>query len=184
MQAEIRRIVKGMNGYMIRFSELKENRETFEFILEESFFKFYQCSDWEGGKISVHVEAKQRADGITLDFTFAGYLRVVCDRCLDTYILDLSFEEQLFIKYGLKDEEIEDNIVIISRDENKIDLSKHFYEYLVLSLPVKKIHPDKMNGESGCNAKMIEKLEEHMIKNESDLTDSRWEDLKKLLDKN
>jgi hypothetical protein len=49
---------------------------------------------------------------------------------------------------------------------------------------VKKVHPLNSEGNSGCDPKMIAKLNEHIITEESEIIDPRWQDLKKLLDKN
>ena len=173
-----------MKEYELRFSELKEDTETFEFVLGESFFKVFQSSEWEQGRIKAQVKAQRRPDGITLVISLKGMLDVVCDRCLDVYSHKVNCKEQLFLKFGQKEEEIDANILIVSKDDNKMDLSHIFYEYILLTIPVKKVHPVDGKGVSGCNKEMIEELNKHMIQNESGQTDSRWDDLKKLLDKN
>jgi uncharacterized metal-binding protein YceD (DUF177 family) len=54
----------------------------------------------------------------------------------------------------------------------------------VLALPVRRVHPDLDNGKSGCNTRMMEKLEKHIVSGETERTDPRWDELKKLMDKN
>lgn len=188
MQPEIRRSVKSMTEYVVRFSELKEDRETFEFLLEDSFFKVFQSADWEGGSVKAVVEVNKRPDGITLDFELKGTLLVACDRCLDTFPLQIRFADKLFVKYGQEEDELDDNVVVISRDENQIDLSQFLYEYVVLAIPVTKVHPNRDNESSACNPEMIEKLKKYVISEESEerdeYIDPRWDDLKKLFDKN
>lgn len=187
MQPEIRRSVMSMTEYVVRFSELREDKETFEFLLGDSFFKVFQNSVWEGGEIKVLVNVLKRPDGITLDFDLKGSLRVVCDRCLELFAMRIDTVDRLFIKYGHEVEELDENVLVISRDDNQIDLSQLLYEYLVLSIPVKKVHPDKKDGSYGCNAEMLEKLNKHIVSDETEETeniDPRWDDLKKLFDKN
>ncbi|MDA3822699.1 MAG: DUF177 domain-containing protein [Bacteroidales bacterium] len=179
-----------MTEYVVRFSELKEDKETFEFILEESFFNVFQSNDWEGGRIKAKVDVYKRPDGISLDFDLKGTLMVVCDRCLDEFPLEIEFVDQLFVKYGQGEDELDDNVVVISRDDNQINLSQFLYEYLVLSIPVTKAHPDTEEGGSGCNPEMIEKLNKYVVSEETEAAkdteniDPRWDDLKKLFDKN
>ena len=184
MQPEIRRIVKKIGEYVVRFSELKEDTETFEYSLEEKFFQLYTSNDWESGKIRAIVTAEKRVDGITLVFDLRGELTVVCDRCLDAFPHQVSASETLFVKYGLIEEELDDNIVVVSKEENQIDLGKYLYEYLVLSLPVKRVHPDQADGNPGCNPEMLARLNKHIVTEDTEVTDPRWDELKKLMDKN
>lgn len=184
MQAEIRRIVKKNSEYVVRFSELKDDAETFEFFLRDSFFQTYKSRDWENGCIDATVSVRKRPDGITLDLKVNGELTVICDRCLESFQLPVDFTQRLYVQYGQEPEELADNIVVVAREDNQIDLASFFYEYLVLSIPVKRVHPDNPSGKSGCNREMIEKLEEHIVHNKIEKTDPRWDDLKKLIDKN
>lgn len=182
MQPEIRRSVKTKSEYVIRFSELSVDTETFEFRLEESFFQGFESSEWEKGDVTVDLTATKRVDGITLDFVFAGFVEVICDRCLDSFPQEIEADYTLYVKFGDEAGELDDNIVVVPRDENQMDLSTLFYEYLLLSLPIQRIHPDKENGESGCNSEMIKKLERHQVEEEKTDTDPRWDELKKLFD--
>jgi len=176
--------VKKNGAYVVRFSELKEDTETFEYSLEETFFQFFPSTEWESGKIRAVVEVEKRADGITLDFELNGILTVVCDRCLEPFPIEVCASPTLYIKYGQETKELDDNVVVISREENQVDLGKYMYEYLVLALPVRRVHPDQENGQPGCNSKMLEKLEKHIVSDETERTDPRWDELKKLMDKN
>lgn len=176
--------MKGPGEYVIRISELSEKGETFEFQLEDSFFNHFVSGDWSGGKVLASVVALKRPDGISLEFHLKGELAVTCDLCLDQFPLPVDMHQRLFIKYGNSREELDDDIIVISRDENLFDLSNLLYEYLVLSMPVKKTHPKDRKGDSGCNLEMISKLQKHLVADDHKGTDPRWDDLKKLLDKN
>lgn len=184
MQAEIRRKVKLFNEYLVRFSELKKDQETFEFLLKDSFFKVFESNEWDTGSVQVSVTASKRSDGITFDFDLKGELIVTCDRCLETFQHQLNSEQTLFVKFGQTEQELDDDVQVVSKDDNQIDLSSFLYEYLVLALPVKKVHPENSEGKSGCDPRMIAKLNEHIITEESEIMDPRWQDLKNLLDKN
>jgi len=184
LQPEIRRSVRSMTEYVVRFSELKEDKETFEFILGESFFKVFQSNDWESGRINVIAFVQKRYDGITIDIQLNGDVMVICDRCLDAFSYKVETNDRLFVKYGQANEELDDNVVIVTLDENQIDLSHFLFEYLVLSLPVTKAHPENEDGSSDCNVEMMERLSRHIVSEETENIDSRWDDLKKLFDKN
>lgn len=170
--------------YVVRFSELNEDTETFEYSLEETFFQLFTSSEWESGKIRAVVVIAKRADGITIDFKLNGSLTVICDRCLEPFPHKVSANQTLFVKYGQEEEELDDDIIVVSREENQVNLGRFMYEYLVLALPVRRVHPDLKNGQSGCDPAMLEKLEKHIVTEETKRTDPRWDELRKLMDKN
>jgi uncharacterized metal-binding protein YceD (DUF177 family) len=176
--------VKRLSEYVVRFSELKNDEEKFEFLMEDSFFKVYESSEWETGLVKAEVLASKRPDGITLEFYLWGTLTVNCDLCLEAFQHQIKSKQSLFVKYGQIEEELDDDVVVVTRDENQIDLSSFLYEYLLLSIPVKKVHPLGPDGNSGCDQGMIKKLQEHIVSDKKQITDPRWDDLKKLLDKN
>jgi len=55
------------------------------------------------------------------------------------------------------------DVVFIPRSETVIDISSWLYEFILLSVPLQHIHPDKEDGKSGCNPvalNLLEKLSE------------------------
>ena len=176
--------MKRLNDFVVQFSELKEYNETLEFEIGGSFFEFFQSDEWKGGRLTANVEVLKRADGFTFNFSITGFLEVLCDRCLEYYAQPIEFLETLYIKFGETKEEIDDNMLVLPREENQVDISHNIYEYLVVSLPARRIHPEKVDGSTGCNEEMIEKLERHIVPDNVEKTDPRWDELKKLIDKN
>jgi uncharacterized metal-binding protein YceD (DUF177 family) len=68
-------------------------------------------------------------------------------------------------------------VQVIPDTAHEIDLAPFLYEYIHLLLPVRRVHPDERNGQSGCNPEVLKKLEElaphpHL--------DPRWETLNRL----
>jgi uncharacterized metal-binding protein YceD (DUF177 family) len=74
-------------------------------------------------------------------------------------------------------------MITIPADENDLDMKQYFYEYIVLALPIKRMHPDDSTGKRTCDPEMLEKLREHIIGEENE-TDPRWDELKKLMNNN
>jgi uncharacterized metal-binding protein YceD (DUF177 family) len=63
--------------------------------------------------------------------------------------------------------------------ENELDLQQHLYEFIMLALPIKRVHPNDEEGNSTCDPVMLKKLDE-LIVDEEPGTDPRWDELKKL----
>jgi uncharacterized metal-binding protein YceD (DUF177 family) len=84
----------------------------------------------------------------------------------------------MIFKFGEAAEEVSDEITIISQDLQQLDVGQFIYEYIVLEVPMKKIHPryqsdnEEDENEEGKLIYQSEKSE--------DVIDPRWEVLKKL----
>ena len=72
--------------------------------------------------------------------------------------------------------------MIIPHSEYQINIAQYVYEMLVLSVPLKKVHPGVLDGT--LKSEVLDKLEELQPKdtkeNKEDI-DPRWDALKKLL---
>jgi uncharacterized metal-binding protein YceD (DUF177 family) len=88
----------------------------------------------------------------------------------------------LLVKTGKSISEDDPDVLSLSSDEHELDLMQHFYEFIHLALPIKRVHPDDKNGRSTCNPEMLKKLNELLVEDEEEKhNDPRWDDLKKLM---
>lgn len=168
--------------YTIPFKGLKDGKHEFDFTIDQEFFEQFQTEDVYQAEASVKVSFNKKTLVTTLKFELDGNLKTVCDRCLDEMEIEVSGENSLYLKFGEEHEELADDVVVISDSENEIKIAHYIYELFSLSLPLSFVHPEDENGDSTCNSKMIEKLDEFSV-NEEDKIDPRWNDLKKLFDK-
>lgn len=173
--------VKWMDEYMIPFYSLKEGIHNFSFEAGNKFFEHFDNPDIRGGNINVDLSFNKKSGFLELNFKIQGFLIVICDRCLENFKYSIITEETLYVRFGDEAEEETDNVIIIPREETRINVAQYIYEFSALSLPVQKIHP-VINDISGCNKEMLKKLEEHQNK-ESENIDPRWEELLKLRNK-
>ena len=54
-------------------------------------------------------------------------------------------KKKIIIKFEKIDEEINDEIVFIKQNTDVINVSKFIYEFFLLSIPLKRIHPSLVN---------------------------------------
>ncbi len=109
-------------------------------------------------------------------FHFDGNLQLVCDRCLDEYSQPLSGDFRLIVKYGEKKEDKSDELVTIPYKESYLDIGQYVYEFILLMIPMKRIHRDDEGGNTTCDVEMLRKLETF----EETEIDPRWDALKGL----
>jgi uncharacterized protein len=170
-------------SYTIQLGGLKEGRHTVDLEINSEFFDQFEESEVKEGNLVANIELDKRASHIDIRVKIAGYVRIGCDRCLETFSQKISCENRLLIKFGKSAENRDPDIINIPAEENELDLKQHIYEYILLALPIKRVHPDDKDGKSTCDPVMLEKLNE-FITGEEPENDPRWEMLKKLMNDN
>ncbi|RLD88398.1 MAG: DUF177 domain-containing protein [Bacteroidetes bacterium] len=162
------------SDFEIPFKGLGLGTHLFNFEIGDSFFKNLSYSEIAKGKIMAEVELIKESTMLILNFTLKGYVDLVCDRCLEQYVQPLEGSFKLIVKFGEKSEEVSDEIIIIPFEQTAFDLTHYFYEYIVLLLPLKHVHPDDEEGNSTCNVEMLKQIDDYSKKE----SDPRWAALK------
>ena len=164
--------------YDMEFKGLKDGLHEFEFEVEDTFFEHFEQGLVKVGSIHVKLKLEKRSSFLKLFFKLNGWVELICDRCLENYRQKLKHKSELFVKFGESDYE-DDEIIWVLPEEHRINLAQLIYEYIVLSIPIRHVHPDK-KGASGCNIEMLETLKkyEHKKEEKDEITDPRWSALK------
>ncbi len=163
--------------FQISFGGLKLGNHRFEFEIDNRFFEAFEYSEYKTGSLNVIVDMEKQQRMLILAFSVTGTIDVVCDRCLGIFPLEIKGENNLFVKFGSDNHEESDDVVVIPEGETRFDAGHYIYEYIVLSVPIRHIHPESEDGTSGCDPEALKKLSELKSREH---TDPRWEVLKKL----
>jgi uncharacterized metal-binding protein YceD (DUF177 family) len=172
-----------MDEFDIPIHGLKEGEYSYVFKIDTGFFEYFNNPDLIGGDLNLDLALVKKPQFFEFTFNFKGFVKVICDRCLEEFDFEIKLTEKLFVRYGSTYEELDDNIIIIPREESRFNIAQYIYEFTYLSIPYKKIHPDTKTGETGCNPEMIKKLHELRVKEDKQLKDNfdpRWDKLKNL----
>jgi uncharacterized metal-binding protein YceD (DUF177 family) len=174
--------VSWKSKYNIEFKGLKEGLHEFEFEVKNSFFEHFEESLVEKGDVKALIILERRSSFLNLHFKITGILELTCDRCLEPYEQKIGLETDIFVKFGHETEDNSDNVLWLLPEEHQLNVAQLIYEYTVLSIPMRHVHPKNDNGVRACNKEMIEKLKELKAKHipEESETDPRWDLLKKL----
>jgi len=173
-----------MSGsYTIPLSGLKEGRHTIDFEIGKEFFERFDESEVEEGSLIANLELDKRSSHIDLSIRISGTVKVCCDRCLEMFLQPVDCENRLLVKFGKSLQDSDPDIITVMVDENELDMQQHFYEFIHLALPIKRVHPDDNKGNSTCDPVMLRKLEEFIVEEENQ-NDPRWDELKKLMNDN
>jgi uncharacterized protein len=173
-----------MSGrYTIPLSGLKEGRHAIDFEIDKEFFEQIEESEVKEGSLVANIEMDKRSSHLDLAIRISGNVRICCDRCLEMFFHPIVCENRLLVKFGKTIEDIDPDILSLPVGEHELDLQQHIYEYIMLALPIKRVHPDDKKGRSTCDPVMLKKLEELIVEEEPE-TDPRWDELKKLMNDN
>lgn len=171
-----------MKEYILKFSKLRAGNHEFTYSVKDSFFKNFDESPVESGELNVNVNLEKTASVLTLNFHISGTIDVPCDRCLDLINLDIDSNNTLYVKFGDERTDITDvdQVMMLDNSDTEIDLSRHIFEYICLSIPFRVTHEEFSDSE--CDADMLKKLNQYLISEETDSekTDPRWDALKTL----
>jgi len=179
-------VVSKRGIYSVRLSGLGDGDHNFSFELNEKFFAFLESPEMkpelEKGQVKAEVVLEKKPGLLALHFTLAGEVEVNCDRCLVPFMTEIESTKTVYLKLGEAPGEIEDDVIMIHRDDHEVDVSQLMYEFIVLALPYQRIHPEDENGTPQCDPLMLQKLEDHQGNREADNeTDPRWDALKGII---
>ncbi|WP_026897000.1 YceD family protein [Daejeonella oryzae] len=175
--------MKPLKEYRIPFTGLKMGKHEFHFEINDAFFAEFEYSLVKSGNLKADLELDKQETLLILNFNIQGQLNFSCDVCLADYPSNISIEERQIVKFS-GDENLEDNtdeIVVLTKNDFEIDVSKLIYEYITLSVPYINRCDDEGNTQ-WCDKEMIAKLDELSGENEqeTDNDDPRWEALKNI----
>jgi uncharacterized metal-binding protein YceD (DUF177 family) len=168
--------------YTIQFANLSTGKQEFTFKVKDSFFEQFENSEIRKGSFTVQIELQKQTTMLLLGFKIKGKAVVECDRCGDEFPLSVTGEQHLIVKVGGEDMDDNDEIVSVPSSSNEMDVSQFIYEYIILSLPLRRTHPGK-KGKNACNPEVIKKLEAiltHKDEESGPMEDPRWMALKNI----
>ncbi len=148
--------MKNTRQFEIAWQGLKPGVHTYVYEIDNDFMCDREIDEvFSNWSAKIKLEFDKHESFFMLHFDVDGQVTVPCDRCGDDFVLKLWDEFNLIIKLtGEETDEIqdEDDVIFIARSETVIDISNWLYEFLMLSIPLQRIHPDNADGSLGCNA--------------------------------
>jgi uncharacterized metal-binding protein YceD (DUF177 family) len=176
--------MKPLKDYTIQFVGLKEGKHCFEYQINNKFFEHFEYEEFNDVKLSLNVDLNKKSTLLELHFEASGTVNVNCDLTNEPYNQVIANDFDLVVKFGNEFNNENEEILIIPHAEYEVNIAQYIYELIVLSVPLKRIHPGVTDGT--LNSDILDKLEELSPKdleekeNNEDI-DPRWNTLKKLL---
>jgi uncharacterized metal-binding protein YceD (DUF177 family) len=170
--------VKDSAQYTIEIYGLQNKQHFYEFISGDSFFEELEQEIIESGYFKTTLTLDKSETMLMLHFHIQGTVNVICDRSLEVFSEPIDLKERLIFKYGDHNEVLTDEIEVIKQSSTQLNISNHIFDFIALSLPMKKLHPRFRTDEA---ADEILVYSSSNIE-EPEAIDPRWSGLGKLKD--
>ena len=159
--------------YNIVLKDLPLGTTVKEFTLDDVFFGKIDSPEVQRGNVKAIVTICSKENSFELSFELNGTILISCSRCLDDMEQQISYKEDLSVKFGNRFSE-ENEFVIVPETEGAINIAWFLYEFIILNIPIKHVHAPGL-----CNKTMINKLKKHIArsKDDGDGEDNALEDL-------
>jgi uncharacterized metal-binding protein YceD (DUF177 family) len=177
--------MKNTKEYLIPFIGLKLGKHNFEYQIDNSFFEIFDYNEYQDSNIKVNVVLDKKSTFLELSFKHKGYVNVPCDLTSEDFNLAVKGKMKLIVRFGEEFNNDNEELLILPHGEFEIDIAQYVYEMIVLSVPLRRVHPGVKDGTLQTEA--LQKLnelavseEKEEIKEEENI-DPRWDKLKQLL---
>ena len=166
--------------FVVQISKLSPGLNNLSFKVSDSFFDQFPFSTIKKTDLLVSLDFEKQEHLHVLSFHIQGWVESECDICLETIQVPLDAKYQLLVKQTEEKPLIQDDVdlIVIGFQDNELDLSTQIYDYVYVSMPIRKVC--EMVGKT-CNPLMADRLKKE---NSGIDEDDRWAELKKLKDNN
>jgi uncharacterized protein len=164
-----------LEAYRINIQGLSNKIHQFELDLGDDFFNTYGTELVAAGNLNAKLTLDKRETFLEATFQIKGSVSLTCDRSLEIFLYPIELDRKIIFKYGHEDVEISEDVLMIQFDTVSLELGHLMYEFIGLSVPMKKLHPrfaQEDDQEGIVYSSEVEK--------DADEIDPRWEILKKL----
>jgi uncharacterized metal-binding protein YceD (DUF177 family) len=174
--------------YLIPFIGLKLGKHQFEYQIDKAFFEIFDYHEFNNLDVKVNVVLEKNSTMLELAFKHKGTVNVPCDMTSEDFDLPIKGKMKLIVRFGDAFNNDNEELLILPHGEFQIDISQYIYEMIVLSVPLKRIHPGIKDGSLKTEAltklkelTIKELKKEHTKEQKEENTDPRWDKLKQLL---
>ena len=171
--------------YLIPFIGLKLGKHHFEYQISNAFFEIFDYNEYQDSNIKVNVVLEKKSTLLELSFKHKGVVNVPCDLTSEDFDLPIKGQMKLIVSFGEEFNNENEELLILPHGEFEMDIAQYIYEMIVLSVPLRRVHPGVKDGSLKTEA--LTKLNELTVKEEKEEIkekeniDPRWDKLKQLL---
>ena len=169
-----------LHDYKINLVSLKDGLHPYKFEVKDAFFSNFEDSLISKADIIVTLNLTKQINLLIAEFRIEGTTKLICDRSLEEFDYPFNHTYKVHFKYAEEFEEISDEIIHIPFGLPQLDLSQYIYEFIGLSVPMRKIHPKFADEDSTSESEVIYSSDVDETEEDIENMDPRWASLKNL----
>ena len=162
-----------LNTFKIDIFRLENKQYLHEFEGNNDFFEALDQELIQKGSFKATVVLNKNETMIQMMYHITGSVELTCDRSLDLFDFPVDITQKMILKFSDHNEEITEELVLIDRNTQYINVAQDIFDFIGLQIPIKKLHPrfikDEVTYES-LMKKFEDEYEEEDI-DEDDLDD-------------
>jgi len=172
-----------MKEFLIPFVGLKLGKHRFDYQINNKFFQEFDYHQFEGASITVELVFEKKATLLELSFKHLGSVNVPCDVTGEQFDLPIKGKLNLVVQFGEEYNDDNEELLVLPHGEYQVNVAQYIYEMIVLSVPLKRIHPGVKDG--SIDVSNYERyITYEQPKEQKEEVDPRWAKLKDLLKDN
>ena len=176
--------MNNLKEYLIPFVGLKIGKHQFDYQIDNTFFKNFDYNEFNDVSVKVDIVLEKKSTMLELDFKHKGTVNVPCDVSGEEFDLSIKGKLKILVKFGDVFNDDNEELLILPHGEFQVNVAQYIYESIILSVPLRRVHPGVKDGSLSDVIEKLESLSPKENKKEQQQNndiDPRWENLKKLL---
>ena len=176
--------MNNLKEYLIPFVGLKIGKHQFDYQIDNTFFKNFDYDEFNDVSVKVDIVLEKKSTMLELDFKHKGTVNVPCDVSGEEFDLSIKGKLKLLVKFGDAFNDENEELLVLPHGEFQVNVAQYIYESIILSVPLRRIHPGVKDGSLSDVIEKLESLspkENNQEEQQNNDIDPRWENLKKLL---
>ncbi|MCP4520886.1 MAG: DUF177 domain-containing protein [Cytophagales bacterium] len=188
--------MKKLSEFDVNLFSLQNKVYEFDYQIKDSFFEAFEFSIIDNGNFSVKATLDRSERLIEAEFEIKGTVMLECDKSLKPFKFEIAESQKMIYKFTQEYEDVSETLIHLPFDHQQLNLAQPIYEFISMAIPMRKIHPDLVIEEmddfddeediSFVYSSLDEEdeletpEEEETTEDGEEITDPRWEALKKL----
>ena len=156
-----------LNTFKIDIFRLENKQYLHEFEGNNDFFEALDQELIQKGNFKATVVLNKNETMIQMMYKITGSVELTCDRSLDLFDFPVYITQKMILKFSDHNEEITEELVLIDRNTQYINVAQDIFDFIGLQIPIKKLHPRFIKDEVTYDS-LMKKFEDEYI-DEDDL---------------
>ncbi|MEO0896336.1 MAG: DUF177 domain-containing protein [Bacteroidota bacterium] len=175
-----------LREYSLDVARTADGNSQLAYKIEGKFFEHFEKSQVQKGEVDITLDIEKNRSHLDATFHLNGWVELNCDRCGQPYEQPIENEFRIIFSFKETETKEEDEVVFVERNEDQLSLIQEFYDFIHLSLPMRKVPEPDIHL---CDPEVLKLLGldengDPLPENEDEKeVDPRWAALKQLKDK-